>query len=218
MAPPVAQFSVSPVAHANPPPMVASSPGPAFAAVPAMLRAVPRQASAPPVGTLSESALRDPATGLFQAAFLNAVLRLEVKRAQRHRRSFLLLLIRIDALEAIYQAAGPEIGEQILSCMARRVRLRGSDVVARVSEDTLCALCMEAKPTDATNIAERLRRAISDSPLQIDGQAVRITVSLGAVAYDSKGDLQDDGALLDAAQEALFRARAEGGNRSAFWP
>lgn len=160
---------------------------------------------------------RDAQTGLHTVAFFGEALRWELHRLGRYRRPFVLLSVRVDrgGLDACDDAL---LGDpEFIRRVARRLRLRRSDLMARVSEDTLVALCIETQATHGPGIAERLRQSLAKDPIQLGEHLVRVTASVGGIACGPKLETDDPGALLQAVEEAVFRARLEGGNRSVFW-
>ncbi len=63
----------------------------------------------------------------------------------------------------------------------------------------------------ALSIAERARRTVSAEPLEVDGRAYRVSVSLGLACWSPA--TRDPEALIHAADEALYRAKAAGRDR-----
>lgn len=65
---------------------------------------------------------------------------------------------------------------------------------------------------EATRIAERLRATVAGQPLEIRGQILKLTVSIGIAALDD----DDLGAAVRNADEALYQAKAQGRDQVVF--
>ena len=76
----------------------------------------------------------------------------------------------------------------------------------------MAILCPETRAEDAMVVAERIRQAIAGRTFDLaGGERVRITVSLGIAAMPEHA--KDEAGLVDAADRALYEAKARGRNR-----
>ena len=119
------------------------------------------------------------------------------------------IVIDPDHMSAINSRFGRQAGERVLAETARRVRemLRPTDVVGRLEDDSLCALCVGVRDDHAAaRIAERVR-AIVARPLPFE--PVMATASVGAALGTSGGDAE---AVLQLAARAAQAAKRRGGN------
>jgi predicted signal transduction protein with EAL and GGDEF domain len=100
--------------------------------------------------------------------------------------------------------------------MAKRLtsRLRETDTVARLGGDEFAVVIENlAKPEHAALVARKLLDTVVP-PLEIDGETVTVTASLGLALYPK--DSQDAASLIREADRAMYRAKAEGGNLCRF--
>ena len=140
-----------------------------------------------------------------------------LKRLQRHldHRNALqpivaLLLIDLDLFTAVNESLGDKVADRLLQIVAERiVRHMPEASVARVGGDKFTAILPRINHTEeAISITERLRSCLMDS-IQINGQPVRTTTSIG-IAWHHKGQGYPANALLQDAHRALGKAKKRG--------
>jgi len=160
---------------------------------------------------LRDCATRDGLTGLLNRTTLMQVGEVEILRARRYSRSVSLIMIDVDHFKRINDAHGHPAGDQVLQAVAETCRrsLRSCDVVARYGGEEFVILLPETGTDGAVNVAERIRR--NATRIALDSADVAITISAG-VAVLGTGIL-DLGALISAADRALYRAKRTGRDR-----
>jgi diguanylate cyclase (GGDEF)-like protein len=159
---------------------------------------------------LATQALTDPLTGLFNRRAFDQRLAEETNRALRHERDLSLIMVDVDRFKTINDRFGHATGDYVLVNLARSLEavMRQGDLLARVGGDEMAMILGDCPPSQAADVAERMRRAIDEaSPL---AQRHGTTLSIG-VAGLSPGCTEKD--LLRHADQALYRAKAEGRNR-----
>ena len=165
---------------------------------------------------LRHLATRDSLTGLTnRAAFLE---RLEtVARKARSKRSrgkgCALLLIDLDRFKEVNDALGHGAGDRALQRLARRLERFSSDTVhpSRLSGDEFTIIIEGDGSSDtALALAERARLELC-RPFRVYGQQIDVGASVGVATFPEHATTSSD--LLANADLALYRAKAEGGNR-----
>lgn len=153
---------------------------------------------------LTEMAVTDPVTGLWNRRHTTELLAADLERGQ----SLTVLMIDIDHFKAINDSHGHRTGDRVLTEVARRLReqVRQIDVVGRWGGEEFVVLLRDCDEAEGLESAEKLRRTISDTPF---GAAGSITVSVGAAEFAGSEDL---GSLLDRADAALYEAKRSGRN------
>lgn len=124
-----------------------------------------------------------------------------------------LILLDIDHFKRINDTYGHVAGDEVLKETARRLQevLRPSDVIARFGGEEFAVLLADSKMA-ADQIAERLRRALLASPFTLDtGTTLDVTASFGVAAMAPASGSWSD--LVEAADQALYEAKAAGRNR-----
>ncbi|MBB6095667.1 diguanylate cyclase (GGDEF)-like protein [Povalibacter uvarum] len=169
---------------------------------------------------LVRSGLTDFLTGWHNRRYLHARLKEELARAQRQGSGLTCLLIDLDKFKQINDQHGHLAGDMALREAAQRVdaHIRDSDAAARFGGDEFVVLAPGISPEQAGALAERIRAAVCESPLEIPGgKSLNLTVSIGVAGIvldrnhsDLKAAAEE---LLAEADAALYRAKQNGRNR-----
>lgn len=162
---------------------------------------------------LQRLASTDPLTGLLNRRRFDELAQAEIERASRYARPLSLLLIDLDHFKRINDTHGHAMGDVALQEAARRLlaAVRSTDRVARYGGEEMAVLLPETPLAEAQELAERLRRVISDLPISHEGLAVRVTASLGVASFQAAdGDIAH---LLGRADAALYVAKQQGRDR-----
>jgi diguanylate cyclase (GGDEF)-like protein/PAS domain S-box-containing protein len=123
-----------------------------------------------------------------------------------------LFFIDLDGFKAVNDQHGHAAGDALLRMVSQRIRncMRGEDVLARYAGDEFVVLADMAKLDDATFVAAKLLRIISE-PYTIDDVVVRVGASIGAAFFPTDGTTAE--ALLRAADAAMYGAKRAGKGR-----
>jgi diguanylate cyclase (GGDEF)-like protein len=158
---------------------------------------------------VQQLAREDPLTGLLnRRAFIDAM-RLEIRRAQRQHTSITLAYIDLDNFKALNDARGHGAGDRCLKAVASTLRrsIRDTDLAARLGGDEFAVLLTAATVAAPTVLAD-----VANAVRNVDnGACPRTSLSVGAATFTNPGD--DPQALLQAADDLLYRAKHEGKNR-----
>jgi diguanylate cyclase (GGDEF)-like protein len=162
---------------------------------------------------LRHDATRDPLTGLWNRRMILEQLSREFHKASRDGQPLAVTVADLDHFKAVNDRYGHTVGDSVLRAASERLRsvLRHYDFIGRYGGEEFLIILPACEPHLATNIAERARQALSSPPLQVDTRSLAITASLG-VACSTSGRI-DPAALIHAADQALYRAKAAGRNR-----
>ncbi len=124
-----------------------------------------------------------------------------------------LIMADIDHFKRINDAHGHALGDQALILFVQTVReqLRPGDCLGRLGGEEFAILLPGANEAEATTVAERIRRAVSSSALEIEsGASVGFTVSQGVAQANGVASID---ALLEQADRRLYAAKSAGRNR-----
>ncbi|HZG84458.1 sensor domain-containing diguanylate cyclase [Paenibacillus sp.] len=156
---------------------------------------------------LSAEATTDQLTGLYNRRMMDRLLH----EWERQRLPFCLLAIDADHFKQVNDQYGHQAGDEVLQFIARLASrtVRGQDVVCRYGGEEFVVLAPGADPDTARALAERLRSRIGETASPIGR---RVTVSIGGAAFPLHGDTAEE--VIRRADEALYRAKAEGRNRA----
>ncbi len=160
-------------------------------------------------------ALTDELTGLYNRRYLLAHLDELIARVSRDGLEAAVLLFDIDHFKRVNDTYGHAAGDDVLRELAARATntVRSVDLVARLGGEEFVVVMPETGPAIAIAVAERLRQAVANEPFAIRASDDRlpITVSIGVTSAVTAGDDRDR--LLTRADDALYRAKADGRNR-----
>jgi diguanylate cyclase (GGDEF)-like protein/PAS domain S-box-containing protein len=163
---------------------------------------------------LRELAMQDELTGLYNRRHFVELAEAEVARARRTGMPLSLAMLDIDHFKAVNDAFGHPVGDLALKELARSMRetLRTSDVSARLGGEEFVVLLTDTGLDGAVAVTERLRERVGRAEVSAGhGRVARFTVS-GGVAELATGERLDG--LLTRADEALYRAKEDGRNRT----
>ena len=158
---------------------------------------------------LEQLSITDGLTRLHNHRFFQEFLTKQVKRADRTQEPLALILIDIDHFKRWNDRLGHSGGDEILRRVAEVMNsvIRGTDLLARYGGEEFALLAGNTELDGAVQLAEKIRSEIACTTFTIDPPSERdqVTVSIGVAAY--QGDRK---ALFDAADRALYRAKAAG--------
>ena len=155
----------------------------------------------------------DPLTGLYNRRYMECRLAEEVARSHRHNQPLSCLFMDMDHFKQVNDRHGHAAGDAVLRAVAGRIThlLRASDVAVRYGGEEFAVLLPQTGVAAARALAERLRMDLAAlEPEAPGGGPLHVTVSVGVAELrpDEGGD-----AMLQAADEALYRAKHGGRNR-----
>jgi len=167
---------------------------------------------------LAGLATTDSLTGLSNRRHFDEVIAREWQRAMRERSSIALLMIDADCFKPYNDTHGHQVGDKLLEaigiCIVDKAR-RATDLAARYGGDEFALLLPGTPSQGALEIAERIR--VSVPKLSLPGsngmQAGAASVSIGIAAVVPVPG-SDFHYLVNAADKALYEAKAKGRNRS----
>jgi diguanylate cyclase (GGDEF)-like protein len=163
-----------------------------------------------------QSMVTDGLTGLYNSVSFQAELEREIERCNRYGSFASLIIFSIDNFKKFNDTYGRQSGDMALKEFASvmKEKSRKVDLLARYDEETFACLLPMTNTNKALMVAERIREAIEkrDIPLgRGSSHFGRITCSGGIAALGSE-ILDSADQLIDRANRALYRAKAEGKN------
>jgi len=161
--------------------------------------------------TLRIQSIRDQLTGLYNRRYLKESLEREVRRASRSQRPLAVIMIDVDHFKGFNDTLGHDAGDALLhelgSFLQRRTR--GEDIPCRYGGDEFVIILAGTSLDVAIRRAQQLQEGIKRLRVPHGKEYLNPpTISLGAAVYPEHGSTGE--ALLHAADEALYRAKAQG--------
>ena len=151
----------------------------------------------------------DSLTKVYNRAKYDEIMGRERERTKRYNRFLSLVMFDIDVFKKINDTYGHLNGDIVLKNIVALVKeeVRKIDYLIRWGGDEFILILPETNLEGAKGLAERIRNSIADQKFEnMEG----VTVSLGITQF-SKDDTDDT--LMKRADEALYKAKMNGGNR-----
>ena len=168
---------------------------------------------------LEQLAIRDELTNLYNRRELDRLLDHEVARSARSQQPFTLLILDVDHFKRVNDAYGHLAGDAVLRRIGEVISetLRQVDRAARFGGEEFAVLLPDTPPAHGLSVAERIRERVAAAQTAIrkpDGAttSLSVTLSIGLAGWlPDSGRARD---LIERADRALYRAKAQGRNRA----
>jgi diguanylate cyclase (GGDEF)-like protein/PAS domain S-box-containing protein len=164
--------------------------------------------------TLRSQSIRDPLTGLFNRRFMEESLELEIRRASRNQRPLGMIMIDLDHFKYFNDNFGHEAGDLLLKELGTLLKgnIRGEDIACRYGGEEFTLILPEGTGAVTRQRAEFFREAIQQLDVHFRGHPLgKITASMGVAVFPDHGRTAK--ALIEAADKALYRSKADGRDR-----
>jgi two-component system cell cycle response regulator len=160
---------------------------------------------------LSHQATHDSLTGIWNRSAILDILDREIARSRDSKKSLCVALSDIDHFKRVNDTYGHAAGDAVLMEVALRMQsaLRHYDAIGRYGGEEFIVVMPGLDHVRALRLAERLRVQVAEQPYNVMNTPVYVSVSTG-VAVNNNAECIEP--LLQAADEALYRAKARGRN------
>jgi diguanylate cyclase (GGDEF)-like protein len=160
----------------------------------------------------TEDTPTDELTGLIPRRVFRVALAVEFERSKRDDKPLSLVLLDLDDFEEIDDSLGRLAGHSALRSLAGVVSgaLHADGLAARTGRDEFALLLPDTDLAGAAEVAERVRVALAEADIRYGHAIFRRSASLGVAASGATTAPEE---LLQAAEDALHRAKAAGKNR-----
>ncbi|ACL23056.1 GGDEF domain-containing protein [Chloroflexus aggregans] len=167
---------------------------------------------------LQNEQIRDPLTGLYTRRYLNETLERELRRADREQIVLSAVLIDIDQLDQVNWQFGRALGDAVIQHLATLIgrQVRGGDIFCRYGSDELLLLLPRVSRETILHRAEQWRASVAETIIRPGTLDLQVTISIGIATFPH--DARNAVELLNQAHEALYAAKAAGGNCVRLWP
>ena len=160
-------------------------------------------------------AFTDPLTELYNHRFFQETLLQEFTRAQRYKKPLSLMIIDIDFFKKFNDTYGHLVGDKVLkhvSAIFKTSMREQIDTVARYGGEEFGVILPETSLDGAAAFAERIRSKVEESFIPEGDKKLKVTLSIG-VSCISVTKCTKTSDLIEAADQALYKAKAEGRNQ-----
>jgi diguanylate cyclase (GGDEF)-like protein len=176
-----------------------------------ILRAAPVLATLQTLADAQARAATDPLTGLGNRRLVEDALARVAARSRRTGEAFAVAVVDVDRFKAVNDTYGHAAGDALLVAIADALTTatRADDIVGRWGGDEFVVVLAGVDHRDAVHVVERCHRAVGD--IRLGRAGIRVSASFG-VAASRLGDLADPAHVVRAADEAVYSAKAHGGD------
>ncbi|MEO8016862.1 MAG: diguanylate cyclase [Pseudomonadota bacterium] len=163
-------------------------------------------------------AMTDELTNSYNRRYFVHQMRREIRRALRLTGELTLLVLDIDHFKQINDRYGHATGDAVLVEFANRIRdslTRERDWCARTGGEEFAVVLPTTDPAGAQIVAENLRLVIAATPMNVAGQEIAVTVSIGLTTMSRAAALGTPTveSMLLRADECLYESKKQGRNR-----
>ncbi len=164
------------------------------------------------VHRLRQSSQRDALTGVLNRGAIQDALANEGRRARQSTSGLALLLLDADRFKSINDRLGHAAGDRALQHLATVLadQMRDSDRIGRWGGEEFLVLLPGLSLAEACTLADGIVQRVAALPVRWKDAALPLTVSIGVTAW--RPDDQDEHALVERADQALYRAKLDGRN------
>ncbi|NJL32558.1 MAG: diguanylate cyclase [Chloroflexaceae bacterium] len=163
---------------------------------------------------LKQQAIRDSLTGLYNRRYLDEMLSQEINQAVQQVQPIAAILVDLDHFKRFNDTYRHDGGDAVLREFARLLQTstRRKSVVCRLGGEEFVLIMPNVNQDEAVHHAEELRRATEQLEVEFEAWSIGgITASFGVAIFPQHGTSINS--LIAAADQALYRAKAEGRNR-----
>ena len=162
--------------------------------------------------TMEQLATIDTVTNLINRRKMRELLERECIRYERSNKPFVIALGDIDHFKTINDTYGHDVGDAVLRQVSDNMQqaLRKSDSLARWGGEEFLILLPETNLADGMQVIEKVRKMIAQTPCQVDGMNISMTITFGVNAYDNSETLSEN---IKQADQALYAGKNEGRNK-----
>lgn len=156
--------------------------------------------------------VRDSLTGLLNHSAIKEQLGREFARSERLQDSLCFAMVDLDHFKRVNDTHGHPGGDRVLRSLARMIqhRLRKTDIVGRYGGEEFAIILPHTQSGSALQVMDNLRVSFQDLQFPFPREPTRFTLSCGLAAFPGFGSPAE---LTEAADQALYRAKAAGRNR-----
>ncbi|GEM_PF-1057936 len=134
--------------------------------------------------------------------------------AKRYRHQYTVVMIDLDNFKIINDSHGHATGDEVIELLGKKIIevIRSTDIAGRIGGEEFAIILPETKIDKALELAERLRREISDLKINTPSKnLLTFSASIGVAELSTKDRHFND--TLRRADKVLYQAKEQGRNR-----
>lgn len=160
---------------------------------------------------MQRQAATDGLTGLANHRTFYQMLERELVRSRRYGGQTALIMVDVDNLKKINDTHGHRAGDRVIEEISRRLLqcVRQIDTAARYGGDEFAVILPNTALNEAVVVADRMVRAVSESPVCWKGEFIPLSISVGVGQYDATHTPED---VISRSDQAMYMAKHSGKN------
>lgn len=160
-------------------------------------------------------ALEAPLTGLANRRAVFEAMDKLIAKTVAAVQPLSLMLMDVDHFKMVNDRYGHQAGDAVLQHVATNLkrRLRNQDIIGRFGGEEFLVVLPDTAPDGAMQVADTLRRMLASQPAMVDGKELVVTISIGLFSTEHLMPELTSDVIIDPADKALYRAKANGRNR-----
>ncbi|MBD1401279.1 GGDEF domain-containing protein [Pelovirga terrestris] len=167
---------------------------------------------------LQRMALTDPLTRIGNRATFDLSMTQAMARSRRTQSPYSLLLIDLDHFKQVNDIHGHQAGDHILQQVAAAIKKssRDADICCRYGGEEFAVILPDTAAREAEILARRIHRTIAGMSRQLpqEHQPVTVSIGIGSSSDMNRGKVE---LMIEQADQALYRAKRNGRNRTEIW-
>ncbi len=163
---------------------------------------------------LKEQSIVDQLTGMYNRRYLDDTSQNIIAGIKRRGTNLGVLMLDVDHFKEVNDKYGHDNGDVVLKNVSKQIKksIRTSDIAVRFGGEEFLALLIDIRQGEALEIAEKIRKAVESSRLEITGGIVlKKTISIGVCEYPA--DTEKFWQAIKYADVALYEAKENGRNK-----
>ena len=163
---------------------------------------------------LKELSVRDSLTSLYNRRYFQEILKREFSLVKRNHSDISCFMLDLDYFKEVNDTFGHTFGDFVLRRFSQLLKtaIRNTDVLARYGGEEFVLLLPHTNLEGSLILAEKFRTSAEKFIYESGGHSRRVTVSVGISSYNTHKPA-NAGELVSFADQALYRAKAEGRNQ-----
>ncbi|WP_206075990.1 GGDEF domain-containing protein [Marinitoga lauensis] len=168
------------------------------------------------INELRKLSLIDYLTGVYNRRAITDFLKKEIERSKRENRTFVVSMLDFDNFKRVNDTYGHDAGDEVLRKTIELIRkkIRYYDSIGRLGGEEFLIVLSNISKENALKVSERIRLAVENNVVHINGHQIKITVSQGLSIFDGNKNVDQ---LIKEADLAVYRAKDNGKNRIEFY-
>ena len=161
---------------------------------------------------ISEQALIDGLSGLYNQRYFKEMLSVTISRATRYPEKVSLMLFDLDDFKSINDEYGHLAGDKIISEIGKTTlnTTRNIDIAARYGGDEFAVILPNTDDKGALKIAEKIKSSFDNKIVNFNEMEIKCSFSIGIATFPDNAETKDQ--LFNKADEALYKAKSLGKN------